>query len=41
RIENWEARLKEQEQELNALSAEIGSSRFKPLGIVKNINVHW
>ncbi|MBP1708095.1 MAG: hypothetical protein H6Q39_1819, partial [Chloroflexi bacterium] len=32
RIENWEARLKEQEQELNALSAEIGSSRFKPLG---------
>jgi hypothetical protein len=41
RIENWETRLEEKERALKALSGEIGNCRFKPLGIVKSVNVHW
>jgi hypothetical protein len=41
RIRDWETRLTGEEKEINALSSEIGSFRFRPLGIVKSYNIHW
>ncbi len=41
RIEAWDARLQLKEKEITALSAEVGTARFRPLGIVKNYNIHW
>jgi hypothetical protein len=41
RIQVREAQLKEKEKALDALRAELGNSRFKPLGIVKSTSVHW
>jgi predicted RNase H-like nuclease (RuvC/YqgF family) len=41
RIREWEAQLTEKEQEIVKLSEELGDSRFRPLGIVKNYNIHW
>jgi hypothetical protein len=36
-----DAQLKEEQKTLNALGAEIGTSNFKPLGVVKSISIHW
>jgi hypothetical protein len=41
RIKNWEARLTEQENAIGELSLEVGYSRFRPLGTVKNYVIHW
>ncbi len=41
RIEAWKARLIQKEREIEVIQAELGDSRFKPLGVVKNITVHW
>ncbi len=41
RIQIWETQLREKEKALNDLSKEIGNSRFKPLGIVKSVTIHW
>jgi hypothetical protein len=40
-IETRETQLRAEEKVLNALGAEIGTSNFKPLGVVKSISVHW
>jgi hypothetical protein len=36
-----DTQLKEEQKTLNALGAEIGTSNFKPLGVVKSISIHW
>lgn len=41
RIEAWKARLIQEEKEIESIRAELGDSRFKPLGVVKSITVHW
>jgi hypothetical protein len=41
RIQVWEQELITQENALDELTLEIGDSRFKPLGIVSNFEVHW
>jgi hypothetical protein len=41
RIRDWEARLTGEENEINALRDEIGTFRFRPLGLVKSYNIHW
>jgi hypothetical protein len=41
RIQDWEVRLSQQEDYLTALEQEIGTTRFKPLEVVKNTNLHW
>ncbi len=40
-IKAQEANLTTRENELNALTAEIGNSRFRPLGVVKTYSIHW
>jgi len=37
----WEAELIEKEKELDAFAEEIGPSRFKSLGVVSNVIIHW
>jgi hypothetical protein len=41
RIKAWEDSLIQQENVINALSQEVGYSRFRPLGIVDNYVIHW
>jgi hypothetical protein len=36
-----DSQLREEQQTLNALAAEIGTLNFKPLGVVKSISIHW
>ena len=40
-IRDWEARLTQEENDIIDLQLEVGESRFKPLGIVSNYEVHW
>lgn len=41
RIEAWKARLEEESQALEELAKELGDYYYEPLGIVKEIEVHW
>jgi hypothetical protein len=41
RIQVWEKDLVSQENVLDKLTLEIGDSRFKPLGVVSNFEIHW
>jgi hypothetical protein len=41
RIRVWEQKLTVEENQISALSLEVGSSRFRPLGIVDNYVIHW
>lgn len=41
RIKAWEASLDQKEQQINELSLEVGYSRFRPLAIVSNYEIHW
>jgi hypothetical protein len=41
RIEAWDTQLRLKEKEISVISAEVGTARFRPLGTVKNYNVHW
>jgi hypothetical protein len=41
RIKAWEAELDVKEKAINDLRASVGTSRFKPLGVVKSFNIHW
>jgi hypothetical protein len=40
-IRVWEEQLQQKEAALDVLKQEIGSNRFKPLGVVKSTWVHW
>jgi len=40
-MEAWEARLEEKSQEIDELSEELSDFWFEPLGIVKDVQVHW
>lgn len=41
RISAWEARLEEEEQELDRLSEELGKGQYEYVGIVEDIYIHW
>jgi len=41
RLQNWEDELNTQENVLEEMSLEIGDSRFRPLGVVSSIEIHW
>jgi len=41
RISAWEARLEEESQALDKLAEELSDFWFEPLGIVKDIHIHW
>jgi hypothetical protein len=41
KIELWESKLSLKQQELEVQGNEIGTSSFKPLGLVKSFSVHW
>jgi hypothetical protein len=41
RIQVWEQNLNAQDKVLTEMTLEIGNSRFRPLGIVSNFEVHW
>jgi hypothetical protein len=41
RIAVWEARLREKGRAIDELSKELGDYWFEPLGIVKDIHIHW
>lgn len=41
RISAWEARLEEEEQELDRLSEELGEGQYEYVGIVEDIYIHW
>jgi hypothetical protein len=41
RIRFWEQELIKRENELDAIAGKIGKSRFKPLGVVSNFEIHW
>jgi len=41
RIEAWEARLEGEGQALDKLAEELGDYYYEPLGIVKDIHIHW
>jgi len=40
-IEAWEARLEEKRQMIDELSEELGDFWVEPLGIVKDVHIHW
>lgn len=41
KMKEWEASLKAQEEELNKLGEGLSNYWLKPLGIVKDIKIHW
>jgi len=41
RIEAWEAELEEKSQVIDELGRELGDFWFEPLGVVKDIHLHW
>ena len=41
RIQAWQASLEAQSQVINELDGELGDFWFDPLGVVKDIQVHW
>ena len=41
RMEAWKTKLIAEGQELDKLAEELGEYYFAPLGIVKDINIHW
>jgi len=41
RISAWEDRLAKEEQEIDKLSEEVGEGFYDPLGVVKEIKIHW
>lgn len=40
-IKAWEEDLNAQQKALDEMNLDIGDSRFKPLGIVSNFEIHW
>jgi len=41
RMEAWEAELKRNEQRIKELEDKLGRFWFEPLGVVKDIHIHW
>jgi len=41
RISAWDARLVQEEQEMDRLSEEVGEDFYEPLGVVEDIYIHW
>ena len=41
RMEAWEARLKEKSRMIDELRKELGDFWFEPLGVIKDILIHW
>ena len=41
RISAWEARLEEESRALDKLAEDLGDFWFEPLGVVKDIQIHW
>ncbi|MBA7649940.1 hypothetical protein ES703_57739 [subsurface metagenome] len=41
KLESWEVSLREKGQEIDELAEELSDYWFEPLGIVKDIQIHW